>query len=214
MPFKRSILFWCIAVLFLMCPSRTGFGQVRFLEQNWDEATRQEFYSMSQGSRMMPYDWFTALEVSGGSELLASSRLYELGYLCNTTANNNVGELPLGFVLDEHPISKERFVGLTCAACHTGQVEHQGVVYQVDGAPASADMWQMLNDVNDSLIETRRDDLKFKRFATRVLGGTANEQSVKALRRQLVEFADYWKQFIDASRTQHTWDDRESMHSA
>lgn len=34
----------------------------QFLEQNWSKSTRQEFYTTSQGSQIMPYKCFKPLE--------------------------------------------------------------------------------------------------------------------------------------------------------
>src|SRR5262245_38578599 len=41
-----------------------------FLDQGWDKTTRAAFYQTSQGSRMLPYDWFLHLEQAGSRDLL------------------------------------------------------------------------------------------------------------------------------------------------
>ncbi len=59
-----------ISLCALLCAvtlPKAGFGQVRFLQQNWDDATRQLFYPTSQGYRLIPFDWFLAREVSYGN---------------------------------------------------------------------------------------------------------------------------------------------------
>lgn len=43
--------------------------QVKFLEQGWSDQDRNWFYSANQGSHLVPYDWFVALEVADGEQL-------------------------------------------------------------------------------------------------------------------------------------------------
>ena len=50
---------------------------------------------------------------------------------------------------------------MTCAACHTGQIEYQkdGVAHtlRIDGAPASADFQRFLTDLTADLRRIRRE---------------------------------------------------------
>ena len=52
------------------------------LAQGWNEQTQLDFWFTSQGSQIMPYRWFLALEQSGNQELLRSDKnMRRLGYL-------------------------------------------------------------------------------------------------------------------------------------
>src|SRR5215217_139022 len=42
------------------------------LEQGWSEQQQQLFWFTSQGSRIVPYDWFLVLERASGTELVRS----------------------------------------------------------------------------------------------------------------------------------------------
>lgn len=198
-----------ILALFLhvvVVSASTAHAQVQFLEQNWTPEIRQAYYTTSQGSRIMPYKWFMALEVSESENSFVGVRLLELGYLANDNSSDNPDKLPVGFVRDENSQTKEDFIGLNCAACHTNQISFKGTTYQIDGAPTLADMWGMLSGINDSLKATRENPDKFGRFADKVLGASsASPTVVRALKRELNEFHDYWSQFIEDSRVEHPW---------
>src|ERR1039458_7561467 len=90
-----------------------------YLNQAWSSAERNWFYATSQGSQIMPYDWFMALEQSD-SELAFRDSLQRFGYLPTPSKFNNPDGLPVGFVKDAD--DRGDWVGLTCAACHTNQV--------------------------------------------------------------------------------------------
>ncbi len=202
MPFVRRFFLWW-GLSFIAAGSPDLMAQVVFLEQNWTPAVRQDFYTTSQGSRMMPYDWFLALESSDSQDSFVKVQLPKLGYLANSETANNPDELPVGFVMDENRITGERWIGLNCAACHTNQLQYAGQTYQIDGAPALTDMWEMLSGVNESLIATRNNPEKFSRFATKVLGNRASIRAKLKLEIELRRFTAYWNSFIDASRVPH-----------
>ena len=121
---------------------------VSYASQGWSDADRNTFYTTGQGSHMMPYAWFKALQRLDINEPFAADQLQRYGYLANERPNNREG-LPVGFVLEGDAASGQ--LGMTCAACHTGQLEYQkdGVTYalRIDGAPANADAQQFLTDL-------------------------------------------------------------------
>lgn len=159
----------------------------------------------SQGSRIMPYAWFMALEISDNQDSFVRVQLPKLGYLPNDDATTNLDRLPVGFVPDENRITGERHIGLNCAACHTNQLRFGGNTYQIDGAPALTDMWEMLDSLNESLKATRSNPDKFSRFATKVLGASLSAKSKVKLELDLAKFSVNWNSFIEASRVPHTW---------
>src|SRR6185295_4801382 len=84
--------------------------------------------------------------------------------------------LPVGFAIDpannksEDSEQKQDWVGLTCAACHTGQIHHNGIAYRIDGGPAMADHDTFLIDLTAAMRATLDVPERFDRFANRVLG--------------------------------------------
>jgi len=76
-------------------------------------------------------------------------------------------------------------IGLTCAACHTGRLTYGNTELLIDGGPALTDIVKLNTAIGLSLVFTRYDNFRFKRFALRLLGSDDNETSRAALRAQL-----------------------------
>jgi hypothetical protein len=141
-------------------------SQVDVLSQNWTDLEANWFYNVPQGSRLIPYDWFLHLEQpTSQTRFRDASHIRSLGYLPRSPDNQgNPDGLPIGFVRDgDH-------LGLTCAACHTGQINYQGRAWLVDGAPTLGDIVTFQTRLVDSLDKTLHDEAKFARFAQGVLG--------------------------------------------
>jgi mono/diheme cytochrome c family protein len=196
----------CLVIGGLFLSAAPVSGQVEFLEQNWPADVRQEFYTTSQGSRIMPYSWFIALEISDSQKSFYRDRLPELGYLPNSLSTNNPDKLPVGFVRDQNEITKADYIGMNCAACHTNQISLSGKTFQIDGAPSLSDMGGMLTGLDDSLKATRDNADKFDRFAAKVLGAQANNSTAKnELKSELTNFLKYWSKFVQDSTVEHPW---------
>ena len=74
---------------------------------------------------MMPYDFFMVLEKKGTSEPFRSNEnMNGYRYLPQKTTSSNPDALPVGFVKDTY--KGHDYIGLTCAACHTGQINYKG----------------------------------------------------------------------------------------
>src|SRR5690349_20522020 len=103
---------------------------VQYLDQGWDDVARQAFYTTTQGSRMIRYDFFKALRRLDVDEPFGGDALRRYGYIVNEKATNG---LPIGFVID----GDSGYLGMTCAACHTAQIEYQkdnaAQVLRIDG---------------------------------------------------------------------------------
>ena len=164
--------------------------QRTFLEQDWVDSVRMKFWYTSQGSEIMPYNWFTWLEQPDNEEYFRNSKHMEmLGYLPEKTSKYNPSGLPIGFAMTRAETADESFMGLTCAACHTNQLDYKGTKYLIDGAPALANFVLLFDRIVDALNVTQRDDAKFNRFAYRVLGGNYNKKTASKLRSDLLEAA-------------------------
>lgn len=205
MSYQHSVCIVLGVILNLLAPPPQSDAQTVFLRQNWTAEERQTFYTTSQGSRMMPYDWFLALETDDGQRSFLRDRMPELGYLPNDNTSNNTDKLPVGFVLDPDEFD-EMHVGMTCAACHTNQIVFDGTTFQIDGAPTLADMWGMLDGIDKALDATRVTPAKFSRFAQKVLGSESSDpEKVDELKADLDEFLNYWQPFIEKSRVPNPW---------
>lgn len=156
------------------------------LDQGWDDSTREAFWFTPQGSQVLPYAWFLALERAGSAEKLRSAANMErYRYIPMPPSKSNPDGLPLGFTRDVDVETGAVSVGLTCAACHTSKLELGGQEVIVDGGPTLADFKMFLHELNLALRQTHDDMARFERFASAVLGETASEADKKALREEL-----------------------------
>ena len=162
----------------------------RYLNQGWSSQIRQLFYHTPEGSRMMPYDWFMALESAGGQEMFAATtNLERYGFLKGEVSPTlNPGGLPIGFAIDPANVPERgRFVGLTCAACHTTDIDVGGQRVRIDGAPALIDFDRFYADLAATVKKTFFDGATFQRFSQRVLPAP-DPAAIAKLRQQFAQF--------------------------
>jgi mono/diheme cytochrome c family protein len=153
-----------------------------YLDQGseWTAASRAAYYTQDQGSRVIPLAWLEALEQSDGRPFLADS-LARYGYLPNSA---NTHRLPVGFSVAG--ASGAEVVGLTCAACHTRQIEVGGKEYRIDGGPAISDAYSFFADLDAAAGRVLANEDKFKTFAVAVLHTTTPKPTdIAALRASL-----------------------------
>jgi len=87
-------------------------------EQEWSDADAEWFYNVPQGSRLIPYQWMTALRTTDGKQSFVES-IPQFGYIRAKPSNDNPLGLPVGFVKDK--AKDGHWLGLNCAACpHDG----------------------------------------------------------------------------------------------
>lgn len=160
----------------------------QYLEQNWSDADRKSFWFTSQGSRIIPYSWFTWLEQPDNENLFRNTKHMEmLGYLPEKISAENPSGLPIGFTLTAAEQGEETmdFVGLTCAACHTNQIDFGDKKLLVEGAPTLANFVLFFHEVIDAMEKTAADEAKFERFAKKVLGDAYGEKTVGELKKEM-----------------------------
>lgn len=136
---------------------------VVFQDQGWNADLRSLFYHTPQGSHMMPADLFAALEQPGGGGRFGDpGYLAQFGFLAPDGASAlNPAGYPVGFAVD----AEANQVGLTCAACHTAEVEVKGARIRIDGAPAHLDFDSFYQALAASVRQTSVSDALFDRFA-------------------------------------------------
>lgn len=151
------------------------------LEQGWNEKIQQKFWYTTQGSLIMRYDWFLSLEEENSEELFRSTKnINKYKYIPQAPSKLNPDGLPIGFMKN-----KEKgvdYVGVNCAACHTGQVNYGGTTMIIDGAPTMADYQSFFQDMEKAMHMTVADITKFERFAKNVLGDDYSQESASELK--------------------------------
>jgi hypothetical protein len=148
----------------------------------WSDAERKDFYSRDQGSRIMPIRWFHYLKQANGKPFSEDS-LSRYGYLPNPDKTDNPRGLPVGFTAANWDGIES--IGMTCAACHTRQIEVNGTAYRIDGGPAIADFQSFLSDLDASVNKVLNDPQAFADFAHDVLGQASTPEKEAELRKQV-----------------------------
>lgn len=187
--------------------------EVLFLDQGWTNEDRQTFYYLSQGSELLPYHWFLALEQSDSDELFrADQHMKKLGYIPQQPDKNlNPDGLPIGFVKHEDPAKvsynikkeflgrtydKEEYpatniwLGMTCSNCHTSEINYKGSLIRIDGGSSHADHEGFLTQLVKSLQATTSNPDKMSRFAHRVLDPNWNQGEQEALKDRVMAYTE------------------------
>ena len=167
-------------------PARVSFSQGLTDEQ------RDLFWFTPQGAEVLPYDFFSWLEQPNSQELFRTTdHMSMLGYLPMDSSRLNPSALPIGFAMTRAESQRDAFVGFTCAACHTNQIDYDGAKFLIDGAPTLANFVGFFDRLVDALNETHKDKAKFDRFAKNVLGDRYTVAEAKAeLREELWKWAE------------------------
>jgi hypothetical protein len=170
---------------------------VKHLDQNWSQQQRTRFYHASQGTVLMKADWFEALEqpeikfVGTVHRVREDEYLARFGFLPDEKSEWNPGGLPVGFAVSEVTMpedgTKQTVVGLTCAACHTGQLHFDGRAIRIDGATALIDVTGFQKALGGAFLLTVKTPWRFDRFARRVLGDDYNADTKLALHNEVTK---------------------------
>ena len=165
------------------------------LHQNWSQEQREKFWFTSQGSQLLPYTWFLALEQASSSTLFRDpANMERLGYLPARASTLNQDGLPIGFAHDVAADGQE-FVGFTCAACHTTKLRMAGTPVIVEGAPTLGDFSTFLTELVDALEATLKSQPKLDAFKDKVVGthtGAEADALEKALRNKTDDLSRRW----------------------
>ncbi|MBA3582051.1 MAG: hypothetical protein H0W44_06300 [Gammaproteobacteria bacterium] len=173
--------------------------------QNWQPGEWHWWYHIQQGTSLFPYDWFVALEqptlswtVFGEVPLFsAPDYLGRFGFLPDHESKINPDSLPVGFAkgdefVDPYTDEAQTVLDLTCAACHTGQLnirkDNKLIGVRIDGGPAMIDLQSFEKALGYSTVFTDKIPGRFDRFAKRVLKENYNDQTKAALKAKFSAF--------------------------
>lgn len=172
---------------------KSGSANVEYFNQGWDTEMRHLYYFTPQGSHLMPYDWFLAIEQVRSTRLFSDPKnLKKHGWLWafEDSSKSNPDNLPIGFTKSEVNVGETgKWMGWTCAACHTGEMVVNDHRYRVDGGPANVDLGRFLRELAAAVQANAVDSEKFGRFAKRVLGSSFSSEAVATLKRQFLLYS-------------------------
>ncbi len=125
---------------------------------------------LTEGSDLFPVAILSALIDIHTDEPFSQS-LDRYGFLPADKGPGNPYGLPVGWTVDvpDYSLLKIDYVGVNCAACHTGQVEYGGRALRIDGAPNMADIEAFGLAVNDSVLHMIGDPTEALLFVWRLI---------------------------------------------
>lgn len=149
------------------------------LPQGWTEATQLAFSFTDEGSQILPYAWFLALEQPGlGGRFRDDAHLARLGLIPTEASAPNPDALPIGLTRHTDPAGAES-LGINCAACHTALLRYQGKAVRIDGGQGRFNLNAFLAELQAALTETLSDPARFDRFAAAVLQDKAGDEAAR-----------------------------------
>ena len=174
--------------------------EVVWLPQNWTEDQRRTYYHAAQGSELLPYAWFLALEqprftLTGAPPFKNDRYLQGFGFIPDKAYEKNPDGLPVGFARDDRfvdPYTGQKLIvlGITCAACHTGELFYGGKAIRIDAGPSLINLQKFTEALGLAVTWTYYDPLRFHRFADRVLGPDHPHADQVRLRQALKYYLD------------------------
>ena len=128
---------------------------------------KEKFYHLSQGSEILPWILLTAVDVADpGSTKPFVENLERYGLLPDPARDDG---LPVGLTVSSNPFTFGMdFAGVTCAACHVGELRHGGKAVRVDGAPNMFNLQLFYSQAVDAVMAAKSDRSKLWRALKRL----------------------------------------------
>lgn len=194
----------------VMVPEYREPGELVQVNQGWTDAQRLQFHHIPQGTRLVPYAWFKVLEqpcfsLTGCEEFRNLRYLSRFGFLASKPDPKlNPDGLPVGFSYQEDfydPVIQKSYpaLGLTCAACHTGELHYGKYAVRIDGAPAMIEVTQFQKALGLALGFTQLIPFRYGRFERNVLGPNATPEQKAKLKQIFAAFMEAAKAEIKAT---------------
>jgi hypothetical protein len=130
-------------------------------------AQKERYYHLSQGAEILPWILLTAVDVADpGSAKPFVENLERYGLLPDPARDDG---LPVGLTVSSNAFTFGMdFVGISCAACHVGELRHDGKAVRVDGAPNMFNLQLFNSQAIDALTAATSDRGKLWRALKRL----------------------------------------------
>jgi mono/diheme cytochrome c family protein len=176
---RRPLALFALVLLALGCPRSPAAPPAAPLT-GLTATERQRFYHLSMGSELMPLAWLRALEsAQTGKPFLVDVERF--GLLPDPADPDG---LPVGLSAAESRDLRfaGKVVGLSCAACHVGELVYKGKKLRLDGAPGLFDADAFTKDLVESVILTLKTPDRLLAFLKRVHSDPAHARALAAAR--------------------------------
>jgi hypothetical protein len=111
---------------------------------------KETFYHLSQGAEILPWTLLTAVDDAESNKPFVEN-LARFGLMPDAARSDG---LPVGLTVATNPFTfGMEFAGITCAACHVGELRHGGRAVRVDGAPNMFNMQLFYSQAVDAMTK-------------------------------------------------------------
>lgn len=215
---RRRLIAQCVCILALagVAPAPGHTDEIVPIDQGWSVKQIEAWYTLSQGSRLLPLSWFRALEQPGSSQPFfetanmekfrylsrvpaGAEQLPVVGFTVDTQDDSNLGITRLRWKAKQS--SREAWMGLNCSACHTSEITYQGKRMRIEGGATLADAQSFIDELNLALVETRDNTEKQDRFAKAVLKGADTPANRSMLKNELTRYVAWQQKLAKANAT-------------
>ena len=168
---KRSVIVVVCILLFATIAMARAFWkdapagtQVITLDQGWTQAEAMQFHYTPQGTRTMPAAWLRALRLPNGTPIMSSANLKWLGFQDTHAKPSNLNPYgwPIGVAVDQ--IDGIQVAGLTCAACHTGELSYKGTTMRIEGGSTNINVGKFNTELRDAILAIKTSPRTRARF--------------------------------------------------
>jgi len=167
--------------------SRLTRQGITYLGQGWGMAERQQLAFMPFGSHIIDYTWFLALEEAYTTDLFRNdTHMERLGFIADSPNPYNPDALPIGVTRDTDERGQQ-WLGLTCTACHTGQLHINGKVLRIDGGQSLLNYSLFETELLAALKATVGQPEKWQRFISRLQKNGNVTQLKQAMEKRIHE---------------------------
>lgn len=160
---------------------------VQSINQGLSDQELQQWYHLSAGTQLIPYDWLVALLDDSLTKTFTVTGLIE--------DRNHPDKLPVGFAKINGPDGTVAQVGFTCSFCHTTQFTYNKQSIRIEGGPSLQNNSTLVRALVQRLGALTPPDMPaflkslkelsppepFKTFATRVLSSRGEAMTAYTL---------------------------------
>ena len=172
------------------------------LNQGWTQADQSGFWYRGDGSLIIRYEWFLNLEQADSEELFRSdANIEKLRYTPIPKSQWNPDGLPAGFAKNYDSIGRKNYMALSCGGCHSTKIAYKGTSMVINGAATMGDFQTLMLELEQAMQATLSNDVKFERFAKRILGQAYSVNASEQLRTEFVEGTKHQQEFNHNNRT-------------
>lgn len=163
------------------------------IDQKVERSTLRRYHHTDQGTRIMPAAFLAALpQADGSGKVMSPENLRKWGFLTENVAADarNPYGWPLGFtVSDPAATTGIAVAGVTCALCHTGQLDYRGTAIHIEGGQANINLAAFQTAIYAALGATASDPARTASFLRDAVAAGYPSEQVKDDFKQAVNTA-------------------------